>query len=155
MKTERDSHVSSSYFNELSEKERLTKLIYQSMQNPKNMEVYLDEFIKTKKPQSSNISRHRVNSQPQLDQRLKRKTEQQTPNNNRISRRCSVMHFQTSPKTPNKSKSPPNKAYISLHSMNKEKQNINISKLSTNALIKYHKNLVVTAQKLLCKNKRK
>lgn len=28
MKTERDSHVSGSYYHELSEKERLTKLIY-------------------------------------------------------------------------------------------------------------------------------
>ncbi|CAD8120585.1 unnamed protein product [Paramecium sonneborni] len=151
------SSTNKSYYQD--ERSRLQQLIIMSMQNPKNMETYLTQFLDQKHPMSTSFqqNRTRVLSQPHLGNKITR--FQKPLHNPYISRRQShIPKVDTSPKSPTRTPSTNNR-YL-LYSFNgdyerKGTKTTPISKLSTSALIDYHKQLVLKAQKLIGSNKKK
>ncbi|CAD8088780.1 unnamed protein product [Paramecium primaurelia] len=128
-----------------TERDQLEQLIKQSIQNPKNVNTLLNEFLSRKQEES----RARVFSQPQIQagecspyKRIIKQKAASRPNSKE-------KRIDTTPISPNSSL--PFKKQVTLHieSTYSQKKQTTISKLSTNDLIQYHKQLIQRAQKML------
>ncbi|CAD8173592.1 unnamed protein product [Paramecium octaurelia] len=135
-----------------TERDQLEQLIKQSIQNPKNINCLLNQFLSRKQEES----RIRVYSQPQIQ------TGECSPYKKIIkykaSSRRSSKEKQTdsTPISPNSSLTFKKQLTIHIESTYSQRKQLTISKLSTNDLIQYHKQLIQRAQKMfLCaQNKR-
>ncbi|CAK88473.1 unnamed protein product (macronuclear) [Paramecium tetraurelia] len=127
------------------ERDQLEQLIKQSIQNPKNINCLLNEFLSRKQEES----RIRVYSQPQIQagecSPYKRVIKQKA-----TSRRSSKeKQIDSTPISPNTSLTFKKQVTIHIESTYSQRKQLNISKLSTNDLIQYHKQLIQRAQKML------
>ncbi|CAD8179647.1 unnamed protein product [Paramecium pentaurelia] len=124
---------------------QLEQLIKQSIQNPKNINSLLNEFLSRKQEEI----RTRVYSQPQIQacecspyKKIVKQKASSRPNSKE-------KRIDTTPISPNSSLTFKKQVTFHIESTYSKQKQKTISKLSTNDLIQYHKQLIQRAQKML------